>query len=282
MVNITIVDLSQREVTLPGDRVGMVFAQPFLSLTNAEPYKCTPQTKQEQLDVLTDSLAVALDAQHGENKTHFTIFPEYSIPGPEGITRIEQALHAANWPTGTIVIGGCDALSESDFETLAGEPNTHLDTAHNGLDRIAQHEWVNCAIIWVKGENELIERWLQPKLLPAGPEQNTQFQEMFRGDSVFVFKGQFSNGTQYHFFSLVCFDWIATQNGEIVWRGVLDALQQEVAPNELSLSWLFVIQHNNKPSHDTFLSEVSGFFDQNIAPIVRRDRTCLVFANSAG
>ncbi len=283
MVHIETIDLSLRGVTLPSDRVGMVIAQPFLSLTDAEPYQCTPQAKPEQLAMLADTLAVARDAPHGEQKTHFTIFPEYSIPGLDGISLVEQALRAADWPTGTIVIGGIDALSKSDFETLTGEPDTHLDTTHNGLNRIAQNEWVNCAIIWVKGENEIVERWLQPKLLPAGPERNTQFQEMFRGDSVFVFKGPFNNDAQqYHFSSLVCFDWIATQNGEIVWRGVLDALQQEVAPNELSLSWLFVIQHNNKPSHDTFLSEVRGFFDQNIAPNVRRDRTCLVFANSAG
>jgi hypothetical protein len=56
----------------------------------------------------------------------------------------------------------------------------------------------------------------------------------------------------------------------------------EATQLELSLSWVFVIQSNQKPSHDTFLTEVSSFFDQKTAPRVRRDRACLLFANSAG
>ena len=66
MVNIEIVDLSQHGVTLPNGRVGMVIAQPFLSLTDVEPYQCTLQAKPSQLAVLTDTLAVARAALHGE------------------------------------------------------------------------------------------------------------------------------------------------------------------------------------------------------------------------
>ncbi len=107
---------------------------------------------------------------------------------------------------------------------------------------------------------------------------------MFRGNSVFAFKGPLGNGTQYRFCSLVCFDWIATIEGQKVWRSVVDELgQQAIALQaELSLSWCFVIQSNPKPSFDTFLSEVTGFFDQTAVPNVHRDRACVVFANSAG
>lgn len=260
----------------------MVIAQPYLSLTAAEPYRCLAQVRDQQLAMLTETLAVSRAARHGAPKTHFTVFPEYSIPGIDGITRVDTALSAAEWPNGTVVIGGTDALSKTDFATIVALPGTHLDTTHNGLNRIAQNEWVNCGITWVKGSNGVVERWLQPKLSPAGPERNVRFQDMFKGGSVFTFRGLRDNGTQYHFSSLVCFDWIATLDGQMAWRWVLDALAQQVAPNEMSLSWVFVIQCNDKPSHDTFLTEVRQFFDQNAYPNVRRDRTCLVFANSAG
>src|ERR1700736_1772742 len=59
MVHIETVDLSPRGVTLPSDRVGMVIAQPYLSLTDAEPYRCTVETKPRQLQMLTDTLSVA-------------------------------------------------------------------------------------------------------------------------------------------------------------------------------------------------------------------------------
>jgi len=178
VIHIEAVDLNVRSVTLPSDRVGMVIAQPYLSLTDREPYRCMEQAKPQQLAALTDTLAVARAARHGVPVTHFTVFPEYSIPGPEGIVLVENALHAGDWPNGTIVIGGTDALSEPGFTRLADAANTHVDTSHNALDRIAQNDWINCGIIWVKASDGTLERWLQPKLWPAWPEQNITHQHM--------------------------------------------------------------------------------------------------------
>ena len=177
----------------------MVIAQPYLTLTSEEPYRCTAAAKAGQMDVLSKTLAVSRAAQHGAPKTHFTIFPEYSVPGLDGIALIDMALNAEDWPTGTIVIGGTDALSKEDFGTLAASPNTHLDTERNGLDRIAAGEWINCGITWVKAADGTVERWLQPKLSRAWPEQNVSYQDMFLGKSVFTFKGPLEDGTQYRF-----------------------------------------------------------------------------------
>lgn len=284
MVHIETVDLSSRNVTLPSDRVGMVIAQPYLSLTNVEPFSCTEDAKPRQLAMVSETLKVALAVPHGASKTHFTVFPEYSIPCPEGIELVESALRSPGWPNGTIVIGGTDAVSKSAFVTLANSPGTHLDMTHNSLDRVMESQWINCAIIWVKGGDGKVERWLQPKLFPAWPEQNVHYHDMFRGNGVFTFTGPFDNGTQYRFCSLVCFDWIATVEAQKSWQWILNDLHRQATETraELSLSWFFVIQSNPKPSHHTFLTEVSGFFDQNNLPNVRRDRACLVFANSAG
>jgi len=260
----------------------MVIAQPYLALTDTEPYKCSAATKDAQLASLTATLDVARAAKHGAPKTHFTVFPEYSIPGLDGIALVQASLEAIEWPVGTIVIGGADALTKPEFTALAESPRTHVNTDHNPLPQIADDEWINCGITWTKAADGTIDRWLQPKLFPAWLEQNVPYQGMFRGNSVFMFKGTFANNTQYHFSSLICFDWVASIEHRRPWNWVLDDLQRTVAPGETSLSWLFVIQYNPKPSHDTFLIEVGNFFDQNILPNVRRDRTCLVFANTAG
>jgi len=281
MIHIETIDLAPRGITLPSDRVGMVIAQPYLTLTNNEPYRCTPAAKAGQLAVLTATLDVARAAPHGAPKTHFTVFPEYSIPGLDGVAQVQAALEADDWPIGTLVIGGTDALNKVEFATLAASPRTYLNTNHNPLPRIADNEWINCGITWAKAADGTIERWLQPKLSPAWPEQDVAYQRMFCGNSVFTFKGAFENNTQYHFSTLICFDWVFRSNNQQAWNWVLNDLRRQVAPGELSLSWFFVIQHNPKPSHDTFLTEVGGFFDQNIVPNVRRDRTCLVFANNA-
>jgi hypothetical protein len=39
MLHVETIDLSSRGVTLPGERIGMVIAQPFLSLTDTRPGK---------------------------------------------------------------------------------------------------------------------------------------------------------------------------------------------------------------------------------------------------
>ncbi len=171
MISVETVDLAGRNVQLPADRVGMVIAQPFLSLTDVEPYRCTAASTPGQLSAVTRTLDISRAAHHGAEKTHFTVFPEYSIPGLAGVALVQAALEAPNWPAGTIVIGGVDALSKQDFSTLAAAPRTQLAVA-NDPGRINANEWVNSGITWVKGADGTVERWLQPKLYPAWLEQN--------------------------------------------------------------------------------------------------------------
>ena len=286
MVYVEPVDLTRHAVVLPNDCVGMVFSQPHLSLTDIEPFQCNPATKAEQIACLDATLAVSRAASHGAGKTHFTIFPEYSIPGLEGVTRITDAMQAAEWPTGTVVIGGTDGLSREDFATLAlsKQPQTFQSKSADDLTRITANEWVNCGIIWVKGADGVVARWLQPKLHPAWPEQDIQYQEMFKGQSVFVFEGRLENGAAYRFSMLVCFDWIAENAGRKLWRWVTDDLDKRAKKigGEFPLSWFFVIQRNKRPSHNSFLMETRAFFDRHISPSARRERTCLAFVNAAG
>ena len=262
----------------------MVLAQPHLELSLEEPFRSTFQSTPKHLEALVKTLEVARTAPHGAQKTHFTLLPEYSIPAGQGIPRIEEALRSEDWPNRTIVIGGADGLTIPEYADLAATPHTTVDWDRNNPKTIPAGQWVNCAIIWTKGRDGSVKRWLQPKLYPAWPEEDATVLSMFRGSSVFVFKGRFNNGAPYRFAVLVCFDWVATIDGHKPWQALLEALSRQARPHdaELSISWLFVIQHNPRPSDGTFLAEIVDFFNQTTAPNVRRDRTCIVFANSAG
>jgi hypothetical protein len=163
VVHIETVDLSPRGITLPANFVGMVSAQPYLSLSAVEPFQCIPSAKADQLSFVTKTLDVSRLANHGAEKTHFTVFPEYSVPGLDGIGLIQDALSDNRWPTGTIVIGGTDALAKEQFASLCDTPGTHLDAERNGPGQIPDDAWVNCKITWIKGADGTVERWLQPK-----------------------------------------------------------------------------------------------------------------------
>lgn len=284
MVIVEHVDLRTRGVEFPSDRIGVVVAQTFPSLTAKEPFVCTPETTAEQLATIRKTLEVAKDRPHRQAKTHFTIFPEYSIPGLAGVAAVDLALGAADWPNGTVVIGGLTALTREDYSSLIAAPNTAVTAGVNGLEQVKANEWLNCSIVWVKSIEGVVERWVQPKLAPAWPEQKVHYKNMFHGGAIFVFRGRLENGALYRFSTLICFDWIATVDSALLWRHVLADLakQAAAAEAEYSLSWFFVIQHNDKPHHDTFLSQIPQFFDERTLPAVRRDRACVVFVNNAG
>jgi hypothetical protein len=285
MVHIETIDLSLLGVTLPSDRVGMVIAQPYLpdsSLSAVEPFQWTAEAKPQQLAVLTETLAIARSNLHGVGKTHFTVFPEYTLPGLDGIERVETILRQGDWPNGTVIIGGTDALSRAQYIKVLQGDRTHVDVTRNGADQVELNKWVNCAITWVKGADGAVQRWVQPKLYPAWPEMNISYQHMFRGTSLYLFKGRLENTAPYRFGTLVCFDWIATVGTQTPCQWMLADMQQQAGENLLPLSWLFIIQRNPRPSHDTFLNRVASFFDRAQFPSVTRGDACLVFANTAG
>ena len=232
--------------------------------------------------MLSETLKVSLEANRRGSKTHFTLFPEYSIPGPEGIAFIDNSLRSDDWPVATVVIGGTDALEPTQYRALLQEPETHVDNARNGADQVPANSWLNCAITWVKTPDNEIVRWIQPKLYPAWTELNVLHQQMFRGSSIFVFKGLLENGVPFRFSTLVCFDWIATLSTCTPWQWILADVHHQADGTQVPFSWLFVIQRNEKPSHDSFLTHVGSFYDQTRYPNATRHNACLVFVNTAG
>ena len=100
----------------------MVVAQPYLprdSFTEEEPYQFVQEAKQRQLAVLGETLTVARLSHHSVLETHFTIIPEYGIPGLDGVGVLEDGLRSEDWPAGSVLIGGTDGLTRDQYEETA-------------------------------------------------------------------------------------------------------------------------------------------------------------------
>jgi len=178
-------------------------------------------------------------------------------------------------------LAGPTALSREDYRILAGTDRTYHNEA-NSPNEVAEDEWVNCGVIWVKSARDRIERWLQPKAIPAMPEWNTRYEHMFAGKGTYVFRARFDNGSPCLFFSLICFDWIGRDNGDRLWEAVLAGIDVG-AGGDLPISWAFVIELNDQPNHHAFLDSAATFFQsRNKFTQTPRDQTCLIFANCAG
>jgi hypothetical protein len=263
----------------------MVIAQPHVVFVPQEPFTWAPAEQQRALEGIDETLAVSRSCAHGADKTHFTVFPECTLPGLDGVDRITAAMQAAEWPTETFVIGGVDGLTKDQFVELVQKPNTTYDSVGNCLDRVLAHQWVNCVVTWAKLPTGEVRSWVQPKLSPAWVELDVNYMSMYRGRSIYVFKGIHSNADAvYQFATILCFDWIGATDAKRMWEWLLEGIATRAGQlgGNLPLTWLFVAQCNPAPSHASFMSQVGPFFDHAQFPRVNRDETCLVMANVAG
>jgi hypothetical protein len=108
---------------------------------------------------------------------------------------------------------------------------------------------------------------------------------MYKGRSIFLFKGKYANSTApYQFATLLCFDWIGSQENRRMWQWLLQGINDVAAEKgaTLPLTWLFIAQRNPEPSHASFMGQVAPFFDSMQYQSVNRAHTCLVMANVAG
>ncbi len=285
MVAVLEVDFGLLGVGIPFGEVAMVVAQPHVVFVPQEPFTWAPAEQQRALDCIDETLAVSLRCAHGADKTHFTIFPECTLPGLEGVDRITATMQAVEWPTETIVIGGVDGLTKDQFVELVQKPNTTYDTEGNRIDRVLAHQWVNCVVTWAKLPTGEVRRWVQPKLSASWLEQDVSYMSMYQGRSIYVFKGIHSNAdAPYQFATLLCFDWIGATDAKRNWEWLLEGIAKWAGQlgGSLPLTWLFVAQCNPAPSHASFLGQVGLFFDPAQYPRVTRDGACLVMANVAG
>lgn len=285
MIRVLEVDLGQFGVRFPRSDVGMVIAQPYVAFDAAEPFPLQERLRASALAGIDAVLAVARSCHHGAEITHFTIFPECTIPGLEGYDRITAAMGAEDWPTGTVVIGGFEGLTPEQFKELVGRPNTTYDHLNNSFDRIHDDHWINCCVTWAKTEAGNVYSWIQPKIEPAGVELNVPNERMFKGRSIFRFRGNYDNtNAPYQFATLICFDWIGMRDGRRIWEWLLLDIDKAAGDlgAQLPLTWIFVAQCNPDPSHASFMQQVQPFFNPVAFPSVVRDDTCLVMANVAG
>lgn len=281
-----ITEINNINIIVPETGLCVSCMQPFVELDRTEPYKWQEDKKNQQLNRISRFMNIA--KQYGGNgKSHFTLLPEYSIPGIEGIEKINQFLADSSWPSETIVIGGIDGLNKNEYNTACNKPNSVVHPS-NKPDQVADDKWVNCCITWVKDTNGNIKQWIQPKISPSWPEKAITHSEMFCGHSVNLFTIKFANNTECKFLSLICFDWIGTING--TGNGIFEILNQvnrlwrtngDSQPKDINL--IFILQCNNEPNHRNFLSNACNFFeDRTTNPLIGRDHSVLVFANTAG
>ena len=276
----------QLDTTLLDDGIGMVIMQPFVELCDHEPYHWDNDKKSEQIKRINRTLEIAKRADHGCEKTHFTIFPEYSIPGLEGVNKIQETLNTNSWKSGTIIIGGVDGLTKSEYSTFCSDNDTQVHQ-ENKPERVRDDQWVNCCIIWVKQPDGSLKRWIQPKLVPAAQEELCPAHHMFEGRAVYVFRPKITiQGSElpFRFLSFICKDWIGNIGSSCAIDLVLSELDRQRGGgiDRLDIYLCFILKRNPKPDSSLFLQNTSRYLNENSHISIRRSDGAVFFINNAG
>jgi len=263
-------------VIFPSQQIKMVAMQPHVHLTDTEPFRWPDGEKEKQIAGIKRTLEIAKNKQ-----AHFILFPEYSIPGLDGVGAIDEVITNNVWPNNTIIIGGVDGLSKTEYQQLF-QPNNTECHPNNKPDKVPNGYWVNCCVIWIKNYDAgSIKKYLQPKISKAKDELLTPCHNLFPGSSVYNFIGilNYVDGATYefHFFTLICFDWIYKHQGKLINQLILEELNK----NTQRLEWIFLPQHNQKPNYSEFVGSTTNFFDDSICNNVIRHDTAILFINSA-
>ncbi len=272
------------DVRMPSDEVRVVVMQPFIRFRSdpgtppREPFRWSEDAINDQLNGINRVLDIS-QGSFADRGANFTLFPEYAVPGIEGVSIINDRISETDWPKESIVIAGVHGITKSEYSDLCDVLGAVV-TQSNAPDSVRDDQWVNSGVIWVKDRDGAVYKWLQPKVRPAWLEMNVSCSDMFCGSMMYVFEGQYEpSGYPCRFVTFVCFDWVASPAGSTVWRELVTRLNQ--LRTEAALDWVFVIQHNTKPNHPSFLNSTYQFLTDTSYAFVQRDKAIIVHANTA-
>lgn len=282
----TIVEIKRlNDFVVPCDALRMVFMQPYVedNLTAHEIYKWKDINNNidTQINRIRRTLEIAKTNEWGFNQAHFTIFPEYSIPGIRGIDYITTYLEnpTESWPNNSVVIGGIEGLDKIEYSKIA---RSFKGSPLNSITKIPYDRWVNCCVIWIKVGNK-ITKFVQPKIIPAWPEKDARYQYMYSGKSIYLFEAKYTDQMTFRFATLICADWMDAPEGAEEINILLNALNNKWStktdPKPIDL--VFIIKHNPKPNDPLFLNPVNPFFSNIRYNKSDRNRCLLIFVNTA-
>jgi hypothetical protein len=195
MVNVEQITI---DLTLPPDAVSVVAMQPYLELQPDEPFKLRQNLINDQLDALCKTLDLA-KVSYNDRSAHFTIFPEYSIPGIQGIELIENEITSEDWTNGSVILAGIHGLTKQEFLVIFDRFSVNVTNENH--PRIVPYDrwvntcfgWVNTCLMWIKEDNGEVRRFIQLKIRPAWQESNVSCNDIFCGSTIYVFNCRFSH-----------------------------------------------------------------------------------------
>jgi hypothetical protein len=233
-----------------------------------------------QTDLFLSIFDVATD-QSDEERPHFIIFPESSLPF-EAFNRVMDSIDTI-LPVNSIVVFGIEHIALDQYIELLRRFET--DNSET-LDIVNSETWedqrskpVNVCVTAIREMNGQSRYFFSAKTHPfAGEETLDHVFDLYRGQVFLLFR---CAHVPFNFMPLICFDFVYRDLHHSNIMTIIEKANEIYFRQHQSLDLLAVIQCNPKPEHRVFKDVVTGFYGEHLFKTPGTRDTLTLFINSS-
>jgi hypothetical protein len=236
--------------------------------------------KKEQNARIMSILRVA-GCLSGDEKLHFILFPESSVP----FNTMEEVIKviSTDLPDNTVVIFGVEHITLHQFrkvlERYIKDNSELMDLVADKDDGDDRSKPVNMCVTVVKERSGHLRCFIAAKTHPfAGEETVDDVFDLYRGRALLLFSCE---NTPFNFMPLICFDYVYRDLHNSNIMSIIEKANDIYFRRHLNLDLLAVIQCNPKPEHKVFRDVVTGFYGEHLFKTPGTRDTLTVFINSS-
>jgi hypothetical protein len=218
----------------------------------------------------------------GDEKLHFIILPESSVP----FDTLEDVIEMikTDLPDNTVVIFGVEHITLHQFrevlERYIADNSDIMNLVADEDDGDDRSKPVNMCVTVVKERNGRLRCFLAAKTHPfAGEETVDDLFDLYRGKAFLLFSCE---NTPFNFMPLICFDYVYRDLHNSNIMSIIEKANDIYFRQHQNLDLLAVIQCNPKPEHKVFRDVVTGFYGEHLFKTPGTRDTLTVFVNSSG
>jgi hypothetical protein len=216
-----------------------------------------------------------------ENKFHFIVLPESSVPYSH-VEELSEVMRDRFSPN-TVMICGLEHITLSQYISLM---EGHVEENVEALELVRQFDSetdqakpVNVYVTIIKERTGKIRHFFSAKTHPfAGEESVDHGFDLFRGRSFHLFR---CAPVCFNFMPLICFDYVYRDIHQSNIMTIIERANELYSRQRQKLDLLVVIQCNPKPEHKVFRDVATGFYGEHLFKTPGVRETITMFVNSS-
>jgi hypothetical protein len=219
--------------------------------------------------------------QPEEDRLHFIIFPESSLPF-KAFDEIAKAVEN-NLPVNSVVVFGLEHITLDQYKGILkrfeADNSQTLDTVTGETLEDTGSKPVNVCVTAIRELGGRSRFFFSAKTHPfAGEETLDPVFDLYRGKTFLLFRCE---QVPFNFMPLICFDYVYRDLHHSNIMTIINKANEIYFRQQQDLDLLAVIQCNPKPEHAVFRDVVTGFYGEHLFKTPGTRDTLTLFVNSS-